>query len=304
MRSVVKDVPASHLLPAYTRASSLRWPDCIADAGVDAVYVCSPDATHLDHTLSALLLGKHVLCEKPLVGYHMVQGTVRAMASPPVVMVAFQRRFAEPFRRACQAVQDAAAPPKLVVVESYDPVPVDPDMRFVVNNSVCHDVGAWRCEHHSAGKRGRSIAVVLTLRRCLMFACTDMVALLFPTGDVRWSGGSVDAATSAVHLEGSVHHAGSGDATRVVIKYRKGHDQYVQRVTVDAEVYGYAYSVDAAAGRDDPYSVYTAAYRAQWKEFCEACATPSPAARAARVAQDARTFQLLEAAHVALGLSS
>jgi predicted dehydrogenase len=37
-----------------------------ASAEIDAVFVVSPDALHLEHTLLAARHGKHVLCEKPL----------------------------------------------------------------------------------------------------------------------------------------------------------------------------------------------------------------------------------------------
>lgn len=40
--------------------------DLCASAEIDAVFVVSPDALHLEHTLLAAWHGKHVLCEKPL----------------------------------------------------------------------------------------------------------------------------------------------------------------------------------------------------------------------------------------------
>ena len=40
--------------------------DLCASAEIDAVFVVSPDALHLEHVLLAARHGKHVLCEKPL----------------------------------------------------------------------------------------------------------------------------------------------------------------------------------------------------------------------------------------------
>jgi predicted dehydrogenase len=42
------------------------YDEFLADDGVDAVYVASPHALHVDHVSACLAAGKHVLCEKPM----------------------------------------------------------------------------------------------------------------------------------------------------------------------------------------------------------------------------------------------
>lgn len=43
-----------------------RWPDLVADAELDAVYLATPVHLHAAQTMSAAAAGKHVLCEKPM----------------------------------------------------------------------------------------------------------------------------------------------------------------------------------------------------------------------------------------------
>ena len=52
-----RDYPQAHV---YTDLN-----DALANRQIDAVYVATPVAMHADQTISALLGGKHVLCEKP-----------------------------------------------------------------------------------------------------------------------------------------------------------------------------------------------------------------------------------------------
>ena len=42
------------------------YKELLADESVDAVYIASPHALHVEHVTAALDAGKHVLCEKPL----------------------------------------------------------------------------------------------------------------------------------------------------------------------------------------------------------------------------------------------
>ena len=42
------------------------YDELLADRSVDAVYVASPHALHVEHVTAALEAGKHVLCEKPI----------------------------------------------------------------------------------------------------------------------------------------------------------------------------------------------------------------------------------------------
>jgi len=72
----------------------------IADKGVDAIVVASPDQTHLDYTLACLKAGKPVLCEKPLAPtpedcLKAVQAEVKG--GKRLIQVGFMRRFDPPY---------------------------------------------------------------------------------------------------------------------------------------------------------------------------------------------------------------
>lgn len=88
---------ARQLFPQIERHSTLDafWND------LDAVSVCTPDATHADYIVTALERGLHVLCEKPLTDSEEgIRKIKRAAArSDRVVACLHQMRFVPLFRR-------------------------------------------------------------------------------------------------------------------------------------------------------------------------------------------------------------
>ena len=61
------------------------YEELLADESVDAVYVASPHALHVEHVTAALEAGKHVLCEKPI--------TLRAADAEQLFALALRREL-------------------------------------------------------------------------------------------------------------------------------------------------------------------------------------------------------------------
>jgi predicted dehydrogenase len=61
-REKAADFARRHKVPRFYD----RVEDLLADGEVEAVYVATPDRTHLAPVLAAIAAGKHVLCEKPM----------------------------------------------------------------------------------------------------------------------------------------------------------------------------------------------------------------------------------------------
>ena len=57
---------AKELVEQYGGRVYISYQDMLADKQVDAVIVCTSNATHASITIDALNAGKHVLCEKPI----------------------------------------------------------------------------------------------------------------------------------------------------------------------------------------------------------------------------------------------
>jgi predicted dehydrogenase len=91
------------------------WPD------LDAVVICTPDATHASYVVKALARGLHVLVEKPLTD--SVEGLCairRASAAAPsqVVAVVHQMRFV-PLHKRIKALAEAGSLGTLSYLEGY-----------------------------------------------------------------------------------------------------------------------------------------------------------------------------------------
>ena len=78
-------------------AAVCTFDEALARDDVDVVHVCTPPSLHLEQCTAALAAGKHVVCEKPLVG--SLADVDRLMtaeaAAPGRVMPVFQYRFGD-----------------------------------------------------------------------------------------------------------------------------------------------------------------------------------------------------------------
>ena len=277
-------------LPPFTRSSGLDWSnDVLASPDVDAVYIATPDVYHQEQAIACLEAGKHVLVEKPVVpNFDSILEVLEARDYSHVLMVGFQRRFDKEFLRAKKDIELSIASsdgemPHEILIESFDPVPAELDMPFVVNNSMCHDV--------------------------------DLLSWLLPTSTtLTWTEGTVVPEKSSVRLIGEIQTTTltCNQTTRVVISYTKCHESYVQRVTVDGKTYGYDYT---AKDGESCAAVYNDAYVQQFKHFIQlvndkkrnhqkACAieviSESTQDELNRLQSYSRTFQWLSQAHQVL----
>jgi len=130
----------SLLEPCRRSGRGVPLVEALRDPQTEAVYICSPDAEHTSHAKAALLAGRHVLVEKPVARYADVR--MQAMSNGLVLMVGFQRRFAQKFREAKQAVLKKGAQLRELRLYSADPVPASQNqsLESIVTNSVIHDI--------------------------------------------------------------------------------------------------------------------------------------------------------------------
>ena len=101
-----------------------RYEDLLADGGVDAVFIVTPNAIHPQQVIAALRAGKHVFCEKPLALDVDACLAVEAEAAkhPQLkVMIGYVRRFDRSYQDAQRKVADGAiGTPFMVRSETTD----------------------------------------------------------------------------------------------------------------------------------------------------------------------------------------
>lgn len=88
------------------------WREMLAQVGdkIDAVHVSTPDHTHAPATMSAINLGKHVYCQKPLCHdvYEARQVRLAAAKKGVVTQMGIQIHSASEYRTAVQLVRNGA----------------------------------------------------------------------------------------------------------------------------------------------------------------------------------------------------
>lgn len=100
--------------PEHFRDDALVFTDInqvAASAQVDAVYIGTPNSTHLPYTLACLAAGKHVLCEKPLgLSEDQVRQMIRAARSCGVTLMEAMISTLNPNFRSAAALIPQAGP--------------------------------------------------------------------------------------------------------------------------------------------------------------------------------------------------
>jgi 1,5-anhydro-D-fructose reductase (1,5-anhydro-D-mannitol-forming) len=102
---------ASAFAARHAAARALvSYRDLLADPELDAVYIATPNALHVEQVMAAAVAGKHVLCDKPLgLSAADARRAVAACERAGVRLgITFQTRFHDNFGRFRELVQDGS----------------------------------------------------------------------------------------------------------------------------------------------------------------------------------------------------
>jgi myo-inositol 2-dehydrogenase/D-chiro-inositol 1-dehydrogenase len=106
---------AAQRLAAEVNSKSLPSLDALLEAGIDALYVCTPNTLHVEPVLRGLGAGVHVFSEKPMATSLHGASEIRAAArrARGVYQLGFNRRFANVYRFARVLIDEGRITPLL-----------------------------------------------------------------------------------------------------------------------------------------------------------------------------------------------
>src|SRR3989441_10577885 len=113
---VADTVPqAAQRLAAEVNTKPLPSLESLLDAGIEALYVCTPNTLHLDPVLRGLAAGVHVFSEKPMATSLPEAWKIRQAAGHArgLYQLGFNRRFANVYRFAKQMIDEGRITPLL-----------------------------------------------------------------------------------------------------------------------------------------------------------------------------------------------
>ncbi|HEY3249275.1 MAG TPA: Gfo/Idh/MocA family oxidoreductase [bacterium] len=97
--------PAAEKLSAEVGTRPLPDLTALLDAGIDAIYVTTPNTTHVEPVLTALAAGVHVFSEKPMATSLADARRIRTAAGGPAIyQLGFNRRFANVYQFARRVI--------------------------------------------------------------------------------------------------------------------------------------------------------------------------------------------------------
>lgn len=111
---IVDVVPrAAERLAADVSSRPLPSLDGLLDAGIEALYVTTPNTQHVEPVLAALAHDVHVFSEKPMAASLADAGRIRdaALRSKGIYQIGFNRRFANVYRFARRLIDDGRLTP-------------------------------------------------------------------------------------------------------------------------------------------------------------------------------------------------
>jgi predicted dehydrogenase len=124
----------------------LHYEDLVNDPDVDVVLVANPNVYHAQVVLAAIAAGKHVLVEKPAaINLAECDAMIAAQADTGVtVQVAYMRRYAPAFERACTIVGKMQAKGDIRFARVHDiighnPQIIEPTSRVIRGKDIAKD---------------------------------------------------------------------------------------------------------------------------------------------------------------------